>query len=41
MQGHLYRQFSSPGHRGVLNDIPVTFIDEADESDSKNGKNTG
>ena len=37
MQEHLYRLFSSPGHRGFLNDVLVivTLIGKTDGSDSK------
>ena len=35
MQEHLYRHFSSLGHRGFLNDVSVTLIDKTDESDPK------
>ena len=35
MQKHLYRQFSSTGHRGFLNDVSVTLIDKMDGSDPK------
>ena len=35
MQEHLYRHFSSPGHRGFLNDVSVTLIDKTDGSDPK------
>ena len=35
MQEHLYRHFSSPGHRGFLNDVSVTLIDKIDGSDPK------
>ena len=35
MQEHLYRYFSSPGHRGFLNDVSVTLIDKTDGSDLK------
>ena len=35
MQEHLYRNFSSPGHMGLLNDVSVTLIDKADGSDPK------
>ena len=35
MQEHLYRHFSSPGHRGFLNDVSVTLIDKMDGSDPK------
>ena len=35
MQDHLYRYFSSPGHRGFLNDVSVTLIDKTDGSDPK------
>ena len=35
MQEHLYRHFSSPGHRGFLNSVPVTLIDKTDGSDPK------
>ena len=33
MQEHLYSHFSSPGHRGFLND--VTLIDKTDGSNPK------
>ena len=35
MQEHLYRHFSSPGHRGFLNDVSVTLIDKTDGPDPK------
>ena len=35
MQEHLYRHFSSPGHRGFLNHVLVTLIDKTDRSDPK------
>ena len=35
MQEHLYRHFSSPGHRGFLNDVSVALIDKTDGSDPK------
>ena len=35
MQEHFYRHFSSPGHRGFLNDISGKLIDKTDESDPK------
>ena len=35
MQEHLYRHFSSPGHRGFLNDVSVILIDKTDGSDPK------
>ena len=35
MQEHLYRHFSSPCHRGFLNDVSVTLIDKTDGSDPK------
>ena len=35
MQEHLYRHFSSPGHRGFLTDVSVTLIDKTDGSDPK------
>ena len=35
MQEHLCRYFSSPGHRGFLNDVSVTLIDKTDGSDPK------
>ena len=35
MQEHLDRHFSSPGHRGFLNDVSVTLIDKTDGSDPK------
>ena len=35
MQDHLYRHFSSPGHRGFLNDVSVTLIDKTDGSGPK------
>lgn len=33
MQEHLFRNFSSPGHDGFLNDIFITFIDKKEHSD--------
>ena len=41
MQEQLYRHFSTPGHRGFLNDVSVTLIDKTDGSDLRNKKNTG
>ena len=41
MQDHLYRHFSSPGHRGFLNDVSVPLIDKTDGSDTKKRKTTG
>ena len=35
MQEHLYRHFSSSGHRGFLNDVSVTLIDKTNGSDPK------
>ena len=35
MQEHLYRHFSSPGHRGFLNNVSVMLIDKTDRSDPK------
>ena len=35
MQEHLYRHFSSSGHRVFLNDVSVTLIDKTDGSDPK------
>ena len=35
MQEHLYRHFSSPGHRGFLNDVSVTLIEKTDRSNPK------
>ena len=35
MQEHLYRHFSSPGHKGFLNDVSVTLINKTDASDPK------
>ena len=35
MQEHPYKHFSSPGHRGLLNDVSVTLIDKTDRSDPK------
>ena len=35
MQEHLYRNFSSPGHRGFLDDVSVTLIDKTDGPDPK------
>ena len=35
MQEHLYRHFSSPGHRGFLIDVSVILIDKTDGSDHK------
>ena len=32
---HLYRHFSSPGHRRFFNDVSVTLIDKTDGSDPK------
>ena len=32
---HLFRHFSSPGHRGFLNDVSVTLIEKTDGSDPK------
>ena len=33
MQEHLYRHFSSPGHRRLLNNVSVTLIDKTNGSD--------
>ena len=33
MQEHLFRNFSSPGHNGLLNNVSITFIDKTDPSD--------
>ena len=35
MQEHLYRHFSSPGHRGFINGVSVTLIHKTHGSDSK------
>ena len=35
MQEHLHRHFSSPCHRGFLNDVSGTLIDKTDGSDPK------
>ena len=35
MQEHLYRHFSSPGHKGFLNDVSVTLTDKTDGSCAK------
>ena len=40
MQEHLYRHFSSPGHRGFLNDVSVTLTKPMDQT-LRNGKTTG
>ena len=32
MQGHLFKQFWSTGHNGVLNDVSITFINKTDPS---------
>ena len=36
---HLYRHFSSPGHRRFFNDVSVTLIDKTDGSDPKKLEN--
>ena len=33
MQEHLYRHFSSPGHRRLLNNVSVKLIDKTNGSD--------
>ena len=33
MPEHLFREFSSAGHNGFLNDVSVTFIEKTDPSD--------
>ena len=35
IQEHLYRHFSSPCHKGFLNDVSVTLIDKTNGSDPK------
>ena len=35
MQEHLYRHFSSLGHRGFLNKVSVKLVDNSDGSDPK------
>ena len=35
MREHLYRHFSSPSHRGFLNDVSVTLMDKTNGSDPK------
>ena len=32
MQEHLYKNFISPGHTGLLNDVLFTLIDKTDRS---------
>ena len=35
MQEHLYKHFRSDGHKGFLNEVSVTFVDDTDGKDSK------
>ena len=35
MQEHLYKHFWSEGHKSVLKEASVTFIDKTDEKDPK------
>ena len=35
MQEHLYKHFQTEGHKGVLNEASVTFIDKTDGEDPK------
>ena len=34
MQEHLFRNFSTLGNNGFLNDVSITFIDKGDPSDA-------
>ena len=38
MQEHLYKHFQTEGHKGVLNEASVTFIDKTDGEDPKKGE---
>ena len=32
-QQHIFEHFNSPGHKGFLKDVSITFIDKTDPSD--------
>ena len=41
MQEHFYKHFQTEGHKSVLNEPLVTFIDKTDEKDPKKEKDIG
>ena len=38
LQQHIFEHFNSPGHKGFLDDISITFFDKTDPSDTEKRK---